>query len=385
MLVSVWGYWLNYTLATILQRIKPEVLRSLDQYGLSNRKISLIRKYRLPISSILQNYYLIFGGATLIFGFRIAQTISVSTWIFLILVITVWLIFRIFSDYLATTRPEIILRWHTLWIQLQFQLLFPLYQLYKHWIQSLIPNPKSVKLVIEDFDVSEQDEQILKNAKKLESKTVSVVMRHRPDIFAVPDHLSEFELIQHIQQQKHTRIPVYHQKIDNIKGILYVSDLVSSENKSNWQKLIKPAFLVPEMLRLQKLLEEFRIRNESIALVVDEYGSISGLVTLQDVLAEFLGSFSTETNTFQHRWKQLDHNQWEMEATITLDAVCSVLGLEDCFLEKYQGENDTLGGMLTAIHGKIPEPGTQIQLESIIFTIHTATPFAIQTVLVTSL
>jgi CBS domain containing-hemolysin-like protein len=165
---------------------------------------------------------------------------------------------------------------------------------------------------------------------------------------------------------------VYSEKKDNIKGILYIKDLLPHLKKSNysWQKLLKPPLYVPENKKLDDLLKEFQQKKNHLAIVVDEYGGTSGLITLEDIMEEIIGDISDEFDEQDLSYSKLDEYTYVFEAKIGLKDFYKVINLEDTsFFDSVKGEAETLAGLILEMTRKFPKRGQKIPFEGYLFVV----------------
>jgi gliding motility-associated protein GldE len=197
-------------------------------------------------------------------------------------------------------------------------------------------------------------------------------MKPRIDIFALADD-EEYEVVlEKILKNGYSRNPVYKESIDNIIGVLYAKDLLAHLNKSTfkWQTLLREAFFVPENKKLDDLLDDFRARKNHLAIVVDEYGGTSGLVTLEDVIEEIVGDINDEFDDDDLSYSKIDANNYIFEGKTTIKDFCRVLDDEDEeIFEEEKGESETLAGFILEISGRFPRRGERIKFKNYTFTV----------------
>lgn len=202
-----------------------------------------------------------------------------------------------------------------------------------------------------------EDKGILKGIVKFGNIDVCDVMHSRVDTVAASIETDFHELLKIITRSGYSRIPVYEDTFDQIKGILYVKDLLPHLNKTkkfNWQALIRPGYFVPESKKINDLLKEFQTNRIHMAIVVDEYGGSSGIVTLEDILEEIVGEITDESDNAQLPYEKLDDNTYIFEGKILLNDFYKVFEIEDTVFESVKGEADTLAGLLLELRGEIP-------------------------------
>ena len=212
-----------------------------------------------------------------------------------------------------------------------------------------------------------EEKQMLKGIASFSEKEVSGVMIPRIDIIGVEKNMDFSVMLATVIRSGFSRIPVYEGTLDKVSGILYVKDLLPYLDAQfyEWQKLIRPAFFVPENRKINDLFQDFREKKIHIAIVVDEYGGTSGLITMEDVIEEIVGEINDEfdqTNEEEH-YKKLDDGSYLFKAQTSIVDFCKVFGVDEDYFEPMQGEADTLAGLILEIEGRIPEIGFKFNFE----------------------
>jgi putative hemolysin len=221
-------------------------------------------------------------------------------------------------------------------------------------------------------DTSVEEQKILQGIVSFGNTDTKQVMKPRIDIFALSTQDTFEEIIPQIIDKGYSRIPVFNENIDNIQGILYVKDLLPYTNKTNfnWLELLRDPFFVPENKKLDDLMAEFQERKVHLAVVVDEYGGTSGLISLEDVIEEIVGDISDEFDDEDLVYSKLDDKNFVFEAKTALKDFYKVIKLEDQSLfEDQKGEAETLAGFVLEISGKFPKRNSKIKFENYMFTI----------------
>lgn len=217
-----------------------------------------------------------------------------------------------------------------------------------------------------------QEKNILKGIVKFSNIDVCDVMRSRVDTVAVDITTKFNELLSIINDSGYSRIPVYEKTFDQIKGILYVKDLLPHLGKSThfkWQSLIRPSYFVPESKKINDLLKEFQTSRIHMAIVVDEYGGTSGIVTLEDILEEIVGEITDESDDESLPYEKIDNHNFIFEGKILLNDFYKVLGIDDSFFDAVKGEADTLAGLILELRGEIPAKDDKLAYKNLGFTI----------------
>lgn len=203
-----------------------------------------------------------------------------------------------------------------------------------------------------------KDEQsMLQGIIRFGDETAKEVMTSRQDIIDLDIRCSYEDVLKCIVDNNYSRIPVYQDNKDNIRGVLYIKDLLSHLSKPanfRWQSLIRPPYFVPETKKIDDLLREFQENKVHIAIVVDEFGGTSGIVTLEDILEEIVGEINDEYDEEEHNYTKLDANSYIFEGKTLLNDFTKILNLPDDEFDDIEGDADSLAGLLLEIKGDFP-------------------------------
>ena len=240
---------------------------------------------------------------------------------------------------------------------------------------------------ISDAEI-EQEADILRSIVKFGDVSVTQIMRSRIDVIAVDYRISYQELLDVIKESGYSRIPVYTEDFDNVSGILYVKDLLGHLQEKpdfKWQDLIRTNVLfIPESKKIDDLLKEFQRMRMHMAVVVDEYGGSSGIVTLEDILEEIIGEIKDEFDDDNELiYRKLDENNYIFEGKTLLNDFCRVLGVDTSRFDEIKGESDSLAGLLLELYGELPIKDTEITYDTFSFKIVASNKRRIEQVLVT--
>ena len=218
-----------------------------------------------------------------------------------------------------------------------------------------------------------EEKNMLKGIATFTEKEVSSVMKPRIDIIAVEISMPFREMLDTVIQSGFSRIPVYEESLDKVSGILYVKDLLPYLNAQTfeWRMLLRPAFFVPENRKINDLFQDFREKKIHIAIVVDEYGGTSGLITMEDVIEEIVGEINDEFDNVkqEQHYTKIDESTYLFKAQTSIVDFCKVFNLDEDYFEELQGEADTLAGLVLEIEGRIPEVGFSFNVEKFNFEI----------------
>ncbi len=218
----------------------------------------------------------------------------------------------------------------------------------------------------------DDDEKILKGIVRFGSIDVKEIMKSRVDIVAVDIRTHFSDLLKVLLNSGFSRLPIFVDDLDNIKGILFIKDLLPHFHKSDtfrWQSLTRPPHFVPENKKIDDLLEEFQKSKMHLAIVVDEYGGTSGLVTMEDILEEIVGEISDESDEDETIFVRLDDNTYIFEAKVLLHDLIKIINLPDDFFDSVKGEAETLAGLILELKGEIPDKGEVISFRGFTFKI----------------
>jgi gliding motility-associated protein GldE len=211
-------------------------------------------------------------------------------------------------------------------------------------------------LELTDKNEIKEEKELLQGVIRFSDEMVREIMTSRQDIVDI-DIVSEFDkVLKCVLDNNYSRIPVYKESIDDIKGILYIKDLLPHIGKPanfRWQSLIRPAYFVPETKKIDDLLREFQENKVHIAVVVDEFGGTSGIITLEDILEEIVGEISDEYDEEENNYVKLNYNTYIFEGKTKLVDLCRHLSLDDDYFDDVEGV-DTVAGLLLELKGDFP-------------------------------
>jgi gliding motility-associated protein GldE len=217
-----------------------------------------------------------------------------------------------------------------------------------------------------------EEKEMLEGIVKFGNKNVAEIMNPRVDVVSLDIKTSFSTVLNLIVDSGFSRIPVYVGSFDNIKGILYIKDILPHSHKNdsfNWQTLIRPPFYVPETKKINSLLKEFQKNKVHLAVVIDEYGGTSGIVTLEDVLEEIVGEIVDEFDEEENFFTQISENVFLFDGKTLLGDFFKISKCDDNVFNSIKGEAETLAGLILEIKGEIPEIHEKIEYKQFIFTI----------------
>ncbi len=223
-----------------------------------------------------------------------------------------------------------------------------------------------------ESDAPKQEKSILKGIVNFVNTNVTEIMCQRPDISAIDIETNFTELLQQIDELGYSRIPVYQDSLDEIKGILSIKDILPHIHQSadfKWQELARPAFYVPESKKIDDLLKDFQNKRTHMAIVVDEFGGTSGLVTMEDILEEVFGEINDEFDEDEIYYSKLDENTFVFEAKMLINDACKYMELELDIFDDVRNEADTLAGLILELNGNMPKQNQEIKYHPLTFKI----------------
>ena len=230
----------------------------------------------------------------------------------------------------------------------------------------------ALELTSEDFT---EDEKILKGIVNFGNINVSAIMCPRIHVTAIDIKSGFDKIVPVIISSGFSRIPVYSGSFDSVKGILYAKDVLPyTNNPANfkWQALLRPPYFVPETKKINDLLKEFQTKKIHMAVVIDEYGGTSGIITLEDILEEIVGEITNESDEDELLFRKLDEKTYIFEAKILLNDFCKVVNIDEELFETVRGESETLGGLILELTGEIPQKDQVIEYGDFVFRIESA-------------
>jgi len=220
-------------------------------------------------------------------------------------------------------------------------------------------------------DTTDEEQKILEGIVSFGNTDTSQVMSPRIDVFALEIDESFKEILPKILDKGYSRIPVYRDNIDQVEGVLYVKDLLPHIDKTdfNWITLLREPFFVPENKKLDNLLKDFQGMKNHLAIVVDEYGGTSGVITLEDIIEEIVGDISDEFDDENINYSQIDDKNFLFEGKINLKDFYRIVDVDEDLFEDKKGEAETLAGFILEIIGTFPKKGQKIFFDKCLFTI----------------
>lgn len=225
-------------------------------------------------------------------------------------------------------------------------------------------------LELTDKEDIKDEQSMLQGIIRFGDETAKEIMTSRQDIVDLNICCTFADVLKCIVENNYSRIPVYQDNTDNIRGVLYIKDLLPHINKPasfRWQSLIRPPYFVPETKKIDDLLREFQENKVHIAIVVDEFGGTSGLVTLEDILEEIVGEINDEYDEEENNYSKLNYNTYIFEGKTLLSDFCRILNIDSDEFAEVEGDADTLAGLLLEIKGDFPSIHEKIDYHNFTF------------------
>ena len=226
-------------------------------------------------------------------------------------------------------------------------------------------------LELTDKEEIKDEKSLLQGIIRFGDETAKEVMTSRQDIVDLDIRSSFADVLKCIVENNYSRIPVYQDSVDHIRGILYIKDLLPHITKTTfrWQSLIRPPYFVPETKKIDDLLREFQENKVHIAIVVDEFGGTSGLITLEDILEEIVGEINDEFDEEEKTYSKLNYNTYIFEGKTLLSDFCKILNIDDDEFSEVEGDADSLAGLLLELKGDFPSMHEKIDYKNYTFEV----------------
>jgi gliding motility-associated protein GldE len=218
----------------------------------------------------------------------------------------------------------------------------------------------------------ESEKKILKGIVKFGNISVKQIMKTRLDVYGVEEAIPFNELLEHIKEHNYSRFPVFKEDLDTIVGMIHTKDVLPHLNKEpefDWSSLIRPAFFVHEQKMIEDLLKEFQVKRIHFAIVVDEFGGTSGIVTLEDILEEIVGDIKDEFDEEESMIKKIDEFHYLLEGKTPIIDLCNFINLSASFFDNVKGESDTVAGLFLELAGVFPVLQQVVKYKQFSFTV----------------
>ncbi len=362
----------------------------------SKRIIALLETPKRLLATILIANNLVNVGIVIISSFLVNNYLDFSAnpllgFLFQIIIITsvLLLLGEILPKVLATRNPVKVASTMSMPLSIVQRLLSPLSRLlvkstrfidkrqaYKNHNVTLNDISNAIDITA-DGKVDSEDRKIMKSITRFGDINAREIMSPRVDLTTIDNSLSFRKVQSIIIESGYSRIPVYNDTPDTVTGILYIKDLLpflSEGDNFDWEKLVRPPFFIPENKPINDLMQEFQEKKIHMAVVVDEYGGTSGIITLEDIIEEIVGEINDEfdiesENTF---FSRIDEHNYIFEGKTTINDMCRVLGIDDRIFDDAKGESESLAGLILELVGKMPSTGETFSFGDYVFRIEAA-------------
>ncbi|HMN05061.1 MAG TPA: gliding motility-associated protein GldE [Flavobacteriales bacterium] len=366
-----------------------------DHGGAKGAKVlELLSKPRRLLATILVTNNFANVGITVLSTILVADLVDLSAlsgpWLFVVQVVAVTGIILLLGEVLpkvyATSHPvltaqrlsPIILGLRFFWRPVTKALISStsfIEKRYKKRAKNVDANTLGQALELTaDVGTTAEEKRILKGIVKFGNIEARQVMRPRTEMTAFSNDISFKELLVAIVNSGFSRVPVYEDTADRVVGVLYIKDVLPHIDQADfsWTTLLRPAYFVPENIKLDELLKEFQKKHVHLAVVVDEYGGTSGIITLEDVIEEIVGDITDEYDDVDLIYSKLDDSTYVFEGKAPLTDMYRILGIDGQLFEEHKGESETLGGFVLELTGRIPQKGERVSLENYTLTVESA-------------
>ncbi len=223
-----------------------------------------------------------------------------------------------------------------------------------------------------ETNASDEEKKILKGIVKFGEISVKQVMKARIDVNGIEYDTTFADLIHQVEELHYSRLPVYKETLDEVLGVIHTKDLlpyINNDPNFDWHRLLRPPLFVHEQKMIEDLLQEFRLKRIHFAVVVDEFGGTSGIITLEDILEEIIGEIKDEFDEEELNYIKLDEHNFVFEGKMAVSDVCTVMQLPINTFDEVKGESDSLAGLVLEVAGEIPKLGDIITTGDFDFTI----------------
>ncbi|HSN09193.1 MAG TPA: gliding motility-associated protein GldE [Hanamia sp.] len=225
--------------------------------------------------------------------------------------------------------------------------------------------------LLPDNKASSEEKQILKGIRKFSNTTVKQTMRPRLDVSGIEASVSFGTVLNKVKEYSYSRLPVYKNNLDEIVGILHTKDLLPhlGREELDWHPLMRPVFYVHEQKLIEDLLQDFRNKRKHMAVVVDEFGGTSGIITLEDIMEEIIGDIQDEFDDEESINKKIDDLNYVFEGKTMINDLCRILNIPTHTFDLLRGESDSLAGLILEIAGEFPKVNEQFETQHYVFTV----------------
>lgn len=352
----------------------------------------LAQPRRLMTSLLIANVFANVGAAVFTYHFFRSGGFGVhppneGIWLYIAVpAFAILLLGEIIPRLCASAKPEAIRNFMALPLRMVIFLFSPLSKVFMRGEEAIKPNGHyglselSVGDLEQAFELTRDEsmepdeEKILKGIVRFGGTDVKQIMTPRTEVFAFDAKMDFSDVLSEVLERGYSRVPIYRETLDHVIGVLYLKDLLPYAEEKNlyWQNLLRPTYFVPENKKLDDLLKEFQERKVHLAIVVDEYGGTSGIVSLEDILEEVVGEIADEFDDEDIYYSKLDDHNYVFEAKTPLVDMYKILDIDGQEWEEAKGESDTLAGFVLELAGRIPMKNEKVKFHDYTITIEAA-------------
>lgn len=353
----------------------------------------------IMVSNLISNVAFIVLNLYLFTRYSVLDLPSTGGSAILIIILSVAVLFlgEIFPRIYATQHPwqaARIMAYPLFYLEMLFNPFNKILIRYTHLISKRLRNFNPSDQLVEEISQvlernpeseSSEDKEILEGIVTFGNKNVAEIMCPRVDVVTLDARTSFTRVLDLINESGYSRIPVYEDSYDHIRGILYIKDLLphtEKEDSFQWQKLLRTPFFVPGSRLIKDLLEDFQKNKIHMAVVVDEFGGFSGIVTLEDILEEIVGDIADEQDGDENLFTRTGEKKFLFEGKIPLDKFCKITGYNEDYFSSVRRDADTLAGLVLEINGDIPKLNDVILFGNFRFTMESVTSRRIEKIMV---
>lgn len=376
--------------------------------AVDKRIVYLLENSKLLLATILITNNLVNVGIVIISTFLVNHYLNFSSnlllgFVFQVVAITALLLLlgEIIPKVVATRKPVKIASFLAIPLQIMQKILYPFSRLlvgttlfidrrHAHRYHNITLDDISNAIdITADGKVDDEDRKIMKSITRFGDINAREIMSPRVDLTAIDDTDSFTQVQKVIVESGYSRIPVYNDTPDTITGILYIKDLLphlTETNTFDWKSLVRPPFFIPENKPINDLMQEFQEKKIHMAVVVDEYGGTSGIITLEDIIEEIVGEINDEFDVEADTafFSKTDDHNYVFEGKTTINDMCRVLGIDDRIFDDAKGESESLAGLILELAGKMPATGEIFTLGEYSFRVEAADKRRVKKVKITT-
>lgn len=246
---------------------------------------------------------------------------------------------------------------------------------------------EALEMTTNSDETTYEEKEILKGIVNFGTISAKQIMRSRVDINAIDINIRFLELLSTINKSGYSRMPIYRDNLDKIEGILYIKDVLpylDAQDDFEWQKLIhRDVYFIPENKKIDDLMRDFQRKRVHMAVVADEYGGTSGIITLEDIIEEIIGDINDEFDSRDLEFDRVDNFNYTFEGKTSIYDFCRILNIDVSYFQEIKGDSESLGGLLLELFGKLPRVGEKKRFRNFVFSVVAMDKKRIKTIKIT--